>query len=42
MQFKNSDWLSHHMSHYTKLSKYRKCTRLLKFKNNLKIGCFYK
>ena len=30
------------VSHYTKLSKYRNCTRLLKFKNKPKIGCFYK
>ena len=34
MQFWSSDWLSH----YTMLSKYVNCTRLLK----LKIGCFYK
>ena len=30
------------MSHYTMLSKYDNCTRLLKVKNKLKIGCFYK
>ena len=30
------------MSHYTMLSKYGNCTRLLKIKNKLKIGCFYK
>ena len=30
------------MSHYTMLSKYDNCTRLLKIKNKLKIGCFYK
>ena len=28
------------MSHYTMLSKYGNCTRLLKIKNKLKIGCF--
>ena len=27
---------------YTMLSKYGNCTRLLKIKNKLKIGCFYK
>ena len=27
------------MSHYTMLSKYGNCTRLLKIKNKLKIGC---
>ena len=30
------------MSHYTMLPKYGNCTRLLKIKNMLKIGCFYK
>ena len=30
------------MSHYTTLSKYANCTRLLTIKNKLKIGCFYK
>ena len=30
------------MSYYTMLSKYGNCTRLLKLKNKLKIGCFYK
>ena len=30
------------MSHYTMLSKYGNCMRLLKIKNELKIGCFYK
>ena len=30
------------MSHYTMLSKYGYFTRLLKIKNKLKIGCFYK
>ena len=29
-----------YMSHYTMLSKYGNCTRLLKIKNKLKIGCF--
>ena len=29
------------MSHYTMLSKYGNCTRLLKIKNKLKICCFY-
>ena len=34
---------SWYMSHYTMLSKYGNCTtRLLKIKNKLKIGCFYK
>ena len=36
-------WLaspSWHMSHYTMLSKYGNCTRQLKIKNKLKIGCF--
>ena len=28
------------MSHYTMLPKYDNCTRLLKIKNKLKIGCF--
>ena len=28
------------MSHYTMLSKYDDCTRLLKIKNKQKIGCF--
>ena len=28
--------------HYTMLSKYGNCTRLLKIKNKLKIGCFLK
>ena len=28
------------MSHYTMLSRYGICTRLLKIKNKLKIGCF--
>ena len=27
---------------YTMLSKYGNCMRLLKIKNKLKIGCFYK
>ena len=27
---------------YTMLSKYGNCTRLLKIKNKMKIGCFYK
>ena len=27
------------MSHYTMLSKYGNCSRQLKIKNNLKIGC---
>ena len=35
-------WPSWYMSHYTMLSKYGNCTRLLKIKNKLKIGCFYK
>ena len=38
-------WLaqpSWHMNHYTMLSKYGNRTRLLKIKNKLKIGCFYK
>ena len=38
-------WLaqpSWYMSHYTMHSKYGKCTRVLKIKNKLKIGCFYK
>ena len=30
------------MSHYAVLSKYGNFTRLLKIKNKLKIGCFYK
>ena len=30
------------MSHYTMLSKYGNCTRLLKIKNKLKNDCFYK
>ena len=30
------------MSHYTMFPKYGNCTRLLKIKNMLKIGCFYK
>ena len=30
------------MSHYTMLSKYGNCSRLLKIKNKLKIGCFYR
>ena len=30
------------MSYYTMLSKYGNRTRLLKIKNKLKIGCFYK
>ena len=29
------------MSHYTMLSKYGNCSRLLKIKTKLKIGCFY-
>ena len=38
-------WLakpSWYMSHYTMLSKYGNCTPVLKIKNKLKIGCFYK
>ena len=38
-------WLakpSWYMSLYTMLSNYSNCTRLLKIKNKLKIGCFYK
>ena len=35
-------WPSWYMSHYTILSKYGNCTRLLKVKNKLKIGCFTK
>ena len=30
------------MSNYTMLSKYGTFSRLLKIKNKLKIGCFYK
>ena len=30
------------MSHYTMLSKYDNCTRLIKIKDKLKIDCFYK
>ena len=30
------------MSHYTMLSKYGNCTSLLKIKNKVKIGYFYK
>ena len=30
------------MNHYTMLSKYGNFTHLLKIKNKLKIGCFYK
>ena len=30
------------MAYETMLSKYGNCTRLLKIKNKLKIGCFYK
>ena len=38
------DGLGHHgiLSHYTMLSKDGNCTRLLKTKNKLKIGRFYK
>ena len=38
-------WLAQpawYMSNYTMLSKHGNCTRLLKIKNKLKIGCFYK
>ena len=35
-------WDSWDMSHYTMLSKYGNCTRLIKIKNKLKISCFYK
>ena len=42
MQSYSFDWLSDHGIHYTMLSKYDNCTRLLKIKNKLKIGCFYK
>ena len=38
-------WLAQppwYMSHYAMLSKYGNCTCLLKIKNKLKIGCFYK
>ena len=33
---------SWYMSQYTMLSKYGICTRLLKIKNKLRKGCFYK
>ena len=35
-------WPSWYMSHYTMLSKYGKCMRVLKIKNKLKIGFFHK
>ena len=38
-------WLakpSSYMNHYAKLPKYGRCKHLLKIKNKLKIGCFYK
>ena len=41
MQFQNSDWPSWYET-YTMLSKHGDYTRLLKIKNKLKIGCFYK
>ena len=31
-----------YVKYCTMLSKYGNCTRLLKIKNKLKIGCFYK
>ena len=35
-------WPMDYMGHYTMLSKYGNCTRLLKIRNKLKIGCLYK